>query len=129
MTEYNASDRKQIRAAEKDAAIADRSRGEVIVSLMSTEPGRRYVWDKLAYAGIFATTFSTDPIQMAFNEGQRNQGLLFLNDVIEYCPDMYILAMREANGRRTSTSPRSAGERPDSEDADGGDSGSAGEAA
>ena len=99
MTEYNASDRKAIRAAEKAAALAARARGEVIIQLMSTEPGRRYVWDKLAHAGLFATTFSTDPIQMAFNEGQRNQGLLFLNDVIEHCPDQYILAMREHNTR------------------------------
>ena len=101
MTQTNAADRKQIRAAEKAAAIAERERGEVVVEMMATTPRRRYVWEKLAAAGIFSTTFSTDPVQMAFNEGQRNQGLVLLNDVIQYCPEQFILSMREANGRRT----------------------------
>lgn len=119
----NTSDRKSIRAAEKAAAIADRERGEVVSALMSTEPGRRFVWDKLGSAGIFTSTFSTDPGQMAFNEGQRNQGLLLLNDVMQYCPDQFIQAMREANVRRTVDDVRSAstesdaGERPGSESA------------
>ena len=103
MTQTNAADRKQIRAAEKAAAEADRERGEVIVALMSNKHGRRFVWDKLSDAHIFATTFSIDPIQMAFNEGQRNQGLALLDDIIRSCPDQFILAMREANGRRTES--------------------------
>ena len=125
MTQTNAADRKQIRAAEKAAAIAERERGEVVVEMMATTPRRRYVWEKLAAAGIFSTTFSTDPVQMAFNEGQRNQGLVLLNDVIQYCPEQFILAMREANGRRTAddtiTANRDAGERRNGEGHNGRD--------
>ena len=57
---------------------------------MATPQRRRYVWEKLATAGIFQSTFSTDPLQMAFNEGQRNAGLVLLNDVIQYCPEQFI---------------------------------------
>ena len=125
MTQTNAADRKQVRAAEKAAAIAERERGEVVVEMMATPQRRRYVWEKLAAAGIFSTTFSTDPVQMAFNEGQRNQGLVLLNDVIQYCPEQFILAMREANGRRTADDTidanRDAGERRNGEDHNGRD--------
>ena len=127
MAEYNAADRKAIRAAEKAAAIAERQHAEVVVESMATPQRRRYVWEKLAAAGIFATTFSTDPLQMAFNEGQRNAGLILLNDVIENCPEQFILAMRESNARRTSDASRpdhdrtaDTGERPSGEDGDGG---------
>ena len=126
MTDFNASDRKAIRAAEKAAAIAERQHREVVIESMATPQRRRYVWEKLAAAGIFATTFSTDPLQMAFNEGQRNAGLILLNDVIENCPEQFILAMRESNERRsrsdTSGRDRTAdtGERPSGEDGDGG---------
>ena len=126
MTEYNASDRKSIRAAEKTSAIAERERGEVVVEMMATQARRRYVWEKLGAAGIFSTTFSTDPGQMAFNEGQRNQGLVLLNDIIQYCPEQFIEAMREFNGRRTSsdaTARGNLGERPSGEDTGGDDSG------
>jgi len=126
MTDFNASDRKQIRAAEKAAAVAEAQRAEVIIESMATPQRRRYVWEKLAAAGIFQTTFSTDPLQMAFNEGQRNAGLVLLNDVIQYCPEQFIEAMREANGRRDSDSARSGSptsERPGSEDAGGDDQG------
>jgi hypothetical protein len=118
MAEYNAADRKAIRAAEKAAATAEAQRAEVIVESMATVPRRRYVWDKLADCGIFRTTFSTDPLQMAFNEGQRNAGLTLLNDIIQYCPEQFIQAMREHNGRRSTDIPTAGstdGERPDGE--------------
>jgi hypothetical protein len=131
MTEYNAADRKSIRAAEKAFAIAERERGEVVVEMMATQARRRYIWDKLGEAHIFSTSFSTDPTQMAFNEGQRNQGLVLLNDIIQYCPEQFIEAMREANGRRTSSDAARSpapGERASSEGRDGDDSGPGSEA-
>ena len=112
----NAADRKSIRAAEKAAKIVDANNQAVVVAIMSTESGRRYIWDKLTLANIFSTTFSTDSMQMAFNEGNRNQGLLLLNDIIEWCPEEFIQAMREANGRRTQSS---TGQRNGSENGDG----------
>ena len=127
----NTADRKSVRAAEKAAAIADRERGEVIVALASTQAGRRFLWDKLTSAHIFQTSFNLDSGQMAFAEGERNQGLLLLNDIIQWCPDQFILAMREHNGRSSSndSASRDTGQRGGGANGNGRDSGSADEAA
>lgn len=128
MTEPNASDRKWVREQEKAAKIAERERAEVVVEMMATPQRRKYIWDKLSDAHIFSTTFSTDPIQMSFNEGERNAGIKLLNDIIQHCPEQFIEAMREANGRRTiDNAKRDTGQRPVREDGDGGDQGSAGD--
>jgi hypothetical protein len=105
---YNAGERKSVRAAEKVARLAERERHEVIVALMAHAAGRRYVWDRLSAANIFTATFSTDALQMAFAEGNRNQGLQLLSDVMQACPDQFILAMREANERSIRTDPDTA---------------------
>lgn len=127
------SNRKSIRAVEKAAAVADRERGVTVANLMSTIPGRRYIWEKLTAAHMFQTSFNADPLQMAFNEGERNQGIQLLNDIIQWCPEQYIQAMRESNERNSSDhdsrTGTDAGERGGREDGDGGDQGSAGDAA
>ena len=98
----NASDRKQIRRAEKAAKLAERNRSEVIVALASHESGRKYLWDRIADAGVFTTIYSDSPQRMAFNEGLRSGGLALLADFMQFAPDNFIQAMREENGRRTT---------------------------
>ena len=115
---YSAADRKDIRRAEKDEAVATRQRGEVIFGLMSTSPGRAYIWEQLSAAHIFSTSFALDALQMAFSEGERNAGLRLLNDIMDTCPDEFILMMRERNERD------SARQRPGSQDGNGGAGGS-----
>lgn len=120
MADYNASERKDVRAAEKAARLAEAQRAEIVKNLMSSIPGRDYVWSKLAAAHMFVTSFSSDPLQMAFAEGERNQGLSLLNDIMGHCPEQFILAMREQNERRNSGSKQ----QPGREDGDGGVEGS-----
>ena len=98
----NAASRKEIRRKEKEARQAERDRGVVILETMSTKNGRGYVWDQLAAAHVFATSYSPDALQMAFAEGERNFGLRLLNDIIEWCPEQFIQMMREQNERRIS---------------------------
>ena len=113
---YNAGDRKHIRQQEKASKQAEASAGEVIRSLMSTITGRAWMYGRLESAHIFSASFSTDPHLTAFREGERNQGLMLLNDIMRHCPDAYILMTREANDRY------SASERTRSPDGDGRDS-------
>ena len=120
----NAADRKSIREAEKRSARLERDRAEYLANAMSTIPGRAYIWTQLESAHVFASSYSPNPLQMAFTEGERNQGLLLLNDLMHYCPDQFIQAMREANGRRTESAARddtvpATGEQPGSSDTDG----------
>lgn len=116
----NAADRKSIRAKEKSSKLADQNRREVLVGIMSTTFGREWIWNLLERAHIFRTSFTPDPYLTAFNEGERNQGQLLLNDIMEACPDLYILAQRENNERRTQQSStanqRTAGELNGSEE-------------
>ena len=97
----NTANRKSIAAATRSARERDRERGQVLVSLMSTIQGREFLWSKLETANVFSTTYSDSALRMAFAEGLRAAGLSLLNDVIQWCPDLFIQAMREANQRKT----------------------------
>jgi len=116
---YNAGERKDVRRAEKEGKIRERERLEVIKSLMSVKGGRGWMLEKLEGCHIFRTSFSTDPLQMAFMEGERRQGLLLLNDIMQSCPDQYILMMRERNERDAARDATT--EQPRGEDGDRGD--------
>ena len=113
---YNAGDRKHIRQQEKASKQAEASAGEVIRSLMSTITGRAWMYGRLESAHIFSASYSNDSHLTAFREGERNQGLMLLNDIMRHCPDAYILMTREANDRY------SASERTRSSDSNGRDS-------
>jgi hypothetical protein len=117
MTSYNAGERKDVRQAEKAQALAEAGRKEIITLLMSTTPGRAWVLYLLEAAHIFTTSFDRDAIAMAFSEGERNQGLILLNDVLLNCPDSYILMLRERNERHL------ASERTRRPNSNGGDQG------
>lgn len=108
MTQSSTADRKSIRAAERRARETDRTRGEVLINLMGTIPGRAWVWDRLEAANIFASTYNDNPQRMAFLEGHRTAGLQLLGDLMQWCPDLFIQAMREANARRTESAAADA---------------------
>jgi len=64
--------------------------------LMSTKRGRRIVHRQLDKAGVFRLSFHTNALQMAFNEGNRNQGNALLALVTEHCPERYADLLNEA---------------------------------
>lgn len=111
----NAADKKQIRRAQKAAKLAERNRAEVIVSLASTEPGRRYLWERIGEAGVFESVYNDNPQRMAFLAGRQDSGRALMDDFMRYAPDNFIVAMREANGRRTAndTIDRNSSRTPD----------------
>ena len=51
----------------------------------------------LERAGVFRSSFSSDAMAMAFNEGNRNSGLALLATVNSLAPAEYIKMMQEAN--------------------------------
>ena len=119
------SDRKSVRWREKQAKLAELVRREVICGIMSVPNGRQWVYDLLAGCHIWAQSFSRDPLITAFNEGERNVGIKLLNDIMQFCPEDYIQALREANGRQSADDARS---NRDSAGRQGRDPGSHGEA-
>lgn len=68
---------------------------EHIVWLMSSTKGRRFLWRLLARAGVFHSSFNTNAMTMAFNEGRRNQGLELLNRINTFAPDQYMTMVKE----------------------------------
>ena len=129
----NASDRKSIRSAEKAAALRTIQDREAVAAIMSTIPGRAWMWRQLSAAHIFATDFTADALRDAFFAGERNFGLRLLADIMLHCPDAYLQMTKEANNVRhdgndrspgdTDPDPDSLAQRPSRSLPDGGDSG------
>lgn len=110
---YDAANRKDIRKAEKAAAVAERNRGNTIRRIMSDAAGREFVYNFLADCHIYATPFVDNPYAMYALVGEQNAAKRLLDSVMRYAPDEYILLLREANGRRTVTDTiAAAGEQP-----------------
>jgi hypothetical protein len=68
--------------------------------VMGRERGRRFVWRVLEKSGVFRTSFSTNALQMAFNEGQRNIGLPILDDISALCPELHQVMVKEQKHAR-----------------------------
>jgi hypothetical protein len=118
----NASERKDIRRAEKLAAEIERARLEFVVAAMGTQQGRTWFHALLSACSIFDGTFTNDALLEAFTKGQRNIGLMIYNDIVGNCPDSFVLMMKEAKIQEIVNDRRNTNERPGSSDGDGGDS-------
>ena len=100
-------ERRALRRAEKAARAKEAQDNSVIVSLMAGEAGREWMRDLLGVCAIFRTTFTGDALKSAFNEGQRNIGLMLLAGIMRACPDAYVQMMKEQDNasRRDSRRP------------------------
>jgi len=116
---YDASNRRDVRTAQKQAKVAEQQRKEIMNGIMSVAPGRKWMCELLETCHIFATSFSDSQLRMAFMEGQREIGLRMLSDIMGACPDQYVEMMRERNARSSADDSRY---QRRSEDTDGGDS-------
>ena len=63
--------------------------------LMGSKRGRRIVWRLLDRAGVFRLSFNTNAMQMAFAEGNRNEGLRVLAQIHALCPELYPVMVKE----------------------------------
>ncbi|UYN95376.1 MAG: hypothetical protein KIT25_00035 [Enhydrobacter sp.] len=67
--------------------------------LMDDPRGRLLVWERLSDAGLFRTSFNTDPCATAFAEGRRDMALRDLNRIQRLCPTLWARMMVEAAAR------------------------------
>ena len=93
MTDFDDDQRAVIEAETKERQ--QREDGD-IKHVMSSEQGRRVVWELLGRGKVFASTFTADPHVTAFNEGQRNLALSLFSKVMAACPDLYLTMAAEA---------------------------------
>ena len=102
MSDYNASDTRQIKAAQKRSKTEQAMDDGVLLMLMSTQNGRAWMLRLLTWCGISRTPFTGEDAPTNFNCGMQNVGLRLEADLLRACPDQFIFMMREANdGGRT----------------------------
>lgn len=79
-----------------DASRAERERADnELRFVMADARGRRFVWQLLGDAGIYRSSFATDPLVMAHAEGKRDTGLRLLDRILRVTPGDYLKAQEE----------------------------------
>lgn len=96
---YDASNRKQIRAAEKSADRLDQDRVEFIRAALATTQGRTWFYHFLADCGVFQIDPTFEPHRDYFALGMRNVGMKVFSDIKSHCPDLYILMEQQEHAR------------------------------
>lgn len=87
---------------DKGAELVREQRLADMAMLLSTRPGRRFVWSLMADCGIFRSSFDNSGSVTAFNEGRREIGLRVLADVNEAAPEQYLVMLRESQEGRNA---------------------------
>ena len=103
---YDASNRKDIRRAEKDAKADEIARIDFLRAAMSTIQGRAWFYNLLEFCHLFTDPFSGQALLEAYSKGERNVGLRIFADLLAHCPDYYIQMVKDANDRRISRDNR-----------------------
>lgn len=99
---YDASNRKQIRLAEKAAEQLDAQRIEFLRAALSTIQGRTWFYHFLADCHIFHVQPTFDPYKDYFTDGERNAGMRTFLEIKSHCPDLYILMEQQEHARITA---------------------------
>lgn len=98
---YNSADPKQVKRRRVAARKAAKDDTAVMKAILDSALGRGWIWRFLEQCHIFETSFSTDALTTAFREGERNQGLRVLSEVLRADPAAY-LAMTKENTKEIS---------------------------
>lgn len=69
---------------------------------MGTKQGRRTAWRLLDKSGWRSSSFSTNAMQMAFNEGARARAQELHDLILVLCPEQFILMLQEHERDRNS---------------------------
>lgn len=77
------------------AQLAEKRDREDLVWLMSGKRGRRFLWRLFVAQGAFNTSFSTNAMQMSFNEGARHEANKLTTRLQLICPDFYVEMVKE----------------------------------
>ena len=96
---YDASNRKDIRRAEREARLEEVRALDYLKAAMSVAQGRAWFYELLESCHCFNEVPNWEPYQEMYYKGMRNVGLRIFAQITAHCPDDYITMMKEANGR------------------------------
>ena len=94
---YNASDPVQVATRRRHAGRKKKASEDVVYTIMSTQAGRVWMKGILDLCHCFGTSFTGEPLSMAFKEGERNIGLMLISQIMKASPEEFILMLKEAN--------------------------------
>lgn len=101
MSSHDPLDIRGQERAQADKALRDKLAAQTeeadLKWLMGSKRGRRIVWRLLDRAGVFRLSFNTNAMQMAFAEGNKNEGLRTLSLIHAHCPELYPVMVKEQN--------------------------------
>jgi hypothetical protein len=103
---YDAGDPQQVRERRRASRSREREEGSAVQALLSSREGRDWMYALLEQCHTFTSSFSSDPLQMAFSEGERNVGLQLMAVIMRACPHRYNEMMQEASDARSSSPSR-----------------------
>jgi len=92
-------DARYVRKQQKRARIHQKRLDNALGALLDTYDTRAWLWELLCAFGIYQSSFSTEPLRMAFLEGKRDCGLRLLADINRIAPASYVLMAEEAEKR------------------------------
>lgn len=81
--------------AAKDAALRERLEAEGLKWIMQNRRGRRFIYGVIERAGVYRSSFHTNALTMAHNEGRRNEGLELTSRIMEHCPELWTQMLGE----------------------------------
>ena len=106
----NCADEEQVKEAKLREGLSKDKELSDIYAIMSSVPGRRYMFGLIEFCGVYKTSFTGDD-RTFFLEGSRNVGLKVLSDIQESCAEFYTKMIEENNkgekqNGRSNTKPR-----------------------
>lgn len=99
----NPADPEQVKSAQAIERVRDQQHANDIREFYALPVGRRLLDWLFEMTGLFHTSFDTDALRMAFNEGQRNVGIRVLADLTAAQPTAFaeMLTARAATQETT----------------------------
>lgn len=90
----NAGDEESVKKGRKREDHIQKQKDLDLANVMSTELGRRFIWDQLS--PIYRTVYRDNPHTMAAAAGEQMPALRLLAEIMRVCPDSYLLMQGEA---------------------------------
>lgn len=87
---------KDVRNKERRIQLSEANRISAIRGIMGEPEGRAFFWWLLGLCHVHHSSFNTNGLTMAFNEGARNVGLQLEAEIVRASEENFVLMMKEA---------------------------------
>jgi len=99
------------------------ARKNALEYLLKSYEGKKLLWWMLEQCGIARTPFASNALQMSFNCGAQNIGLMLQAEINQFFPEAYVQMIQELSNERADRDRRLADAARDDARADGRDDG------